>query len=175
MNTIACVPSNRLITVAAQEATPIKDLIMNAMELPAPPLNLLLALLVAAALVYSTSAGAAEPATPAAGKQENCLMLSRIRKTQVVDQNTVLFYFSQNEIYKNTLPHTCNSLRSDTAVEYRSSINELCSTDIITPLVSTGGGYMHAGSCGLGRFERIDKAGAQKLLDAAKAARRSHN
>lgn len=132
-----------------------------------------LALALAGALTLSTYAGAADVAAPAAAaaKTEDCLAINRIEQTRIVDKRTVLFYYSPTEIYKNVLPRDCNGLQRDTTLKYKSSINQLCSVDVITPLVQTGGSYMPAGSCGLGKFERIDKAGVEKLLSDAKAAR----
>ncbi len=139
------------------------------------------ALALAAALALGAGTAGADDAsgaaTPAAApaKTEKCLLLNRIRHTRVVDQQTVLFYLSGNEIYKNALPHKCGALRPNEAFLYKSSINQICSVDTITPLMSTGGGYMASTSCGLGSFELIDKDAAEKLLADAKAARHSSN
>lgn len=113
----------------------------------------------------------AEDAPTAEAKTESCLQLHRIRTTKVVDDSTVLFYLSSNEVYKNVLPRKCSALRPNEGFLYKSSINQLCSVDTITPLVSAGGGYMTTTSCGLGTFTRIDKETAQALISDAKAAR----
>lgn len=128
-------------------------------------------LALAVALVVPAIAVQADDAPAAAGKTERCLLLNRIRHTKVVDEKTVLFYLSNNDVYRNDLPHPCGQLRSDEGFLYKSSINQLCSVDTITPLVRAGGGYMATASCGLGKFTAIDKAGAEKLLSDAKAAR----
>ncbi|MDB6063465.1 MAG: hypothetical protein JWM78_3568 [Verrucomicrobiaceae bacterium] len=124
------------------------------------------------ALAFNSVAGYADDAAPApVAKTEKCLMLNRIRQTRVVDDNTVLFYLTQNQIYKNVMPHKCSGLGMDQTFLYKSSINQLCSVDTITPLISTGGAYMPTTNCGLGNFELIDKATAETLLKDAKAAR----
>ncbi len=129
------------------------------------------ALALTAALASSVSVANAEDSTaPAASpaKTEKCLLINLIRQTRVIDDKTVLFYYSHNDIYKNALPHKCSGLGIDKAFAYKSSINQLCSVDTITPLVSSGGAYMEYSSCGLGSFERIDKATAEKLISDAK-------
>lgn len=116
-----------------------------------------------------TGAGAnADDAPAAAPKTENCLPVNRIRHTKVVDDQTVLFYMPQNQIYKNVLPNKCNLLGSYNAIYYKPTGNQLCSVDAIGPLI-TDAPAMSRATCGLGTFELIDKATADKLLSDAKA------
>jgi len=46
---------------------------------------------------------------------------------------------------------------------YRTSLNQLCSLDIITVLDNIGGGFEQAGSCGLGKFKPISKVEYEAL------------
>lgn len=112
-----------------------------------------------------------DTAAPAQAMPERCLQLHLIRNTKVVDDHTVLFYLNNNDVYKNVLPHKCGGLRVDETFLYKSSIDQLCSVDVITPLMSTGGTYMRSASCGLGKFEQIDNATAKQLISDEKAAR----
>lgn len=128
-----------------------------------------------ALLLTALGANAETPAPTAADtntansvKTERCLLVNRIRHTKVVDDQTVLFYMPQNQIYKNVLPHKCNLLGSYKAVFYKPTGNQLCSVDAIGPLI-TDQPSMSRATCGLGTFELIDKATADKLISDAKA------
>lgn len=125
-----------------------------------------------AGLLASAGANADDAAAAAtsakAPKTENCLPVNRIRHTKVVDDQTVLFYMPQNQIYKNVLPNKCNLLGSYKAIYYKPTGNQLCSVDAIGPLI-TDQPSMSRATCGLGTFELIDKATAEKLLSDAKA------
>jgi hypothetical protein len=106
------------------------------------------------------------------GKTENCLTASRIRRTTVVDDRTVLFYVAQNQIYKNVLPYKCSLLRSYDTIIYKPTNNQLCSVDTIAPLDTSTPATVFA-RCGLGTFEQIDKITADKLISNAKVHPRS--
>lgn len=109
------------------------------------------------------------PAPAAANnKTENCLLVNRIRKTKVVDSQTVLFYLAQNEIYKNVLPQKCTLLYRDDGIIFKPTGNQLCSVDTIGPIV-TDAPTTSITRCGLGTFELIDKPTADKLISDAKA------
>lgn len=122
-----------------------------------------------ALLLTGFNANATETPVPtaASAKTESCLTVSRIRHTKVVDDQTVLFYMPQNLIYKNVLPNKCNLLGSYKAVFYKPTGNQLCSVDAIGPLI-TDQPSMSRATCGLGTFELIDKATADKLISDAK-------
>ncbi|MEM8697258.1 MAG: hypothetical protein AAGE05_14645 [Pseudomonadota bacterium] len=88
------------------------------------------------------------------GTAENCISLNRIRNTRVHDDRTIDFHMSGGNIYRNTLPNECNGLGFEESFSYRTSLNRLCSTDIIT--VIRAGGSISGPSCGLGQFEPIE-------------------
>lgn len=126
------------------------------------------ALLLTGFAAHAADAPAPTGESTKAAKTENCLTVSRIRQTKVVDDQTVLFYLPQNKIYKNVLPNKCNMLSSYNAIYYKPTGNQLCSVDAIGPLI-TDAPTTSQTSCGLGTFELIDKATAEKLISDAKA------
>ncbi len=104
-------------------------------------------------------------------KLQECIKINRIDQTRIVDEKTVLFYYSKNEIYKSILPNACVGMQLDDTSTHKSSTNNLCAVDYIIPMMRIGSSYVPRGGCGLGKFERIDKAAADKLIADAKKAR----
>ncbi len=93
----------------------------------------------------------AQAATAADDKAPNCLQLSQIDHTEVVDDQTILFYMRGKQIWKNTLPYKCPSLGFEKAFSHKTSTNDYCSVDTITVLYNAGG-LREGASCGLGKF-----------------------
>ncbi len=99
-----------------------------------------------------------DPYVPA-GKAVSCLPTTSIRSTDVRDDRTIDFITNGNKVYRNTLPNRCPSLGFEKRFLYKTSINRLCSVDIITVLYSGGGNGLDRGpSCGLGTFQPMTKA-----------------
>lgn len=97
---------------------------------------------------------------------ERCISLSRISRTEVVDDYNILFYMRGDKIYQNRLPHRCPGLKRERRFMYRTSLSQLCDLDIITVLYSAGPGFSPGPSCGLGRFYPISRDEAEALREA---------
>ena len=110
----------------------------------------------AAAIVSGCATNAAPPAAVAAatGPAESCVQLQAIRETRVVDDRTIDFIMRDRRVLRNNLPNSCPQLGFERAFTYNTSINQLCSVDIITVLVQAGG-IRTGASCGLGKFTPI--------------------
>lgn len=91
-----------------------------------------------------------------AGKPVNCIQSSSIRETRVRDDKTIDFYMLGGQVYRNTLPQSCPELGFEERFGYTTSINQLCSVDIIHVIHSTP--PMRGASCGLGAFQPITGA-----------------
>jgi len=102
---------------------------------------------------------------------ENCVSLSFVRDTEVVDDRNILFYMRGDEIYRNVLPHRCPGLERREAFMYRTTLNRLCSVDVITVLSPIGPGFMPGASCGLGKFYPVSEAEAEALKEEAERVR----
>ena len=94
------------------------------------------------------------PAATETGKPESCIPLRQISQTQVHGDRTIDFVMSGRRVYRNTLPYACPSLGFEEKFSYETSLNVLCSTDIITVLHS-GAGLERGASCGLGQFQPV--------------------
>ena len=120
----------------------------------------------AAAVSLLVGAGLAQPAVAEEKliDKEQCVRLSSIDSTRVVDDQNILFYMKNGDVYRNELPRRCPGLAVEDTFMYRTSLNQLCNVDIITVLRSMGFGFQPGISCGLGMFERIDELTAEELL-----------
>jgi hypothetical protein len=86
----------------------------------------------------------------------DCVQISSIRETRVRDDSTIDFYMLGNTVYRNKLPNSCPQLGFEERFGYETSINQLCSVDIIHVLTSSP--PMRGASCGLGKFQPITGA-----------------
>lgn len=90
------------------------------------------------------------------GKAVNCVQLRQISSTSVRDDRTIDFHMLGGKIYRNTLPYSCPGLGFEEKFMYKTSLSRLCSVDIITVLNNTGG-LSRGASCGLGKFQPMEK------------------
>jgi len=86
---------------------------------------------------------------------ENCISVSRIHSSNVIDDNNILFIMKGGKAYLNKLPHRCPGLGFQDAFGYKVHNNQLCKVDIITVFSSAGG--IQGPSCGLGKFLEYKK------------------
>lgn len=104
-----------------------------------------------------------------AGEPVNCVTLSQLRQTRVIDDQTIDFILHDGTILRNTLPNRCPSLGFERAFSYSTSINRLCNVDIIT-VIAQGGGPRRGASCGLGMFVPVKPADAPSDAPAKASA-----
>lgn len=95
------------------------------------------------------------PAATAIGEPVNCLTSTNIQNTKVWDDYTIDFETRNGRTYRNTLANRCPGLGFEERFAYKTSISQLCSTDIITVLYSSGD---RGASCGLGQFVPVEVA-----------------
>jgi hypothetical protein len=92
-----------------------------------------------------------------AGEAVNCITLSQIRSSKVIDDRTIDFKMTGGKVYRNTLPYSCPSLGFEERFSYRTGLNQLCDVDTIRVLQSYGGGLQEGAGCGLGKFQPMQK------------------
>ncbi|MDO7837329.1 hypothetical protein Q4610_19985 [Sphingobium sp. HBC34] len=93
------------------------------------------------------------------GEAIDCVQIRSIQSTNVRDDRTIDFIMNGNKVYRNTLPNSCPSLGFEKRFLYRTSLSQLCSVDIITVLWNAGPGLQPGASCGLGKFQPMEKVG----------------
>lgn len=115
-------------------------------------------------LLASPAALGAESELP-----ERCLHLSRLERTEVLNNRQILFETRGGHHYLNTLPHPCPGLRRNSTLLFRTSIDLVCDVDVVTVLDGYGWGMRPGASCGLGKFEPVDADEVKQLREAARS------
>lgn len=94
---------------------------------------------------------AVSPAARIVGEPVSCIPLSQFNETRVRDDWTIDFIASGGRAWRNTLTSRCPGLKAENAITYETSLSQLCNTDIVYVLETTGG--PHRGpACNLGQF-----------------------
>ena len=84
---------------------------------------------------------------------ENCVQHNRIKRTNVLDDNHILFEMRNNKYFLNTLDHKCSRLGFERSIAYTVRTSKLCSYDIVSVFDPIGMGP----GCFLGKFEVLEK------------------
>jgi hypothetical protein len=111
----------------------------------------------AAESAAANTAAAAARADDLDRSPHDCLILSDIRQTVVIDDRTILFYMrgGKKNVYRNYLPHECPNLAREGRFGYQTPINRLCNVDLITVLEQFGPRLGPGFTCRLGDFYPI--------------------
>ncbi len=96
------------------------------------------------------------PAVHVTGPAVSCIPISHFSETRVRDARTIDFLTTSRRGWRNVLPDSCPNLMTQQAFSYATSLSQLCSTDVIHPLVSSGGQLETTTACGLGQFTPIE-------------------
>ncbi|OYY89453.1 MAG: hypothetical protein B7Y45_12185 [Sphingomonas sp. 28-66-16] len=96
------------------------------------------------------------PAATPAGKPQSCITRHRISNSIVRSDDVIDFEMIDHKVYRNTLPGGCPGLGFQQAFSYSTSIDQLCSSDIITVLYTSP--LRSGASCGLGQFQPVTLA-----------------
>ena len=94
---------------------------------------------------------------------QRCLSSRPIRKTEVLDDQNILFYIRGAAIYLNHLPKPCKNLAREGRFLYRTTVARICRSDIINILTDSGGGLGLGRACKLGTFYAITREDVEKL------------
>jgi hypothetical protein len=123
-----------------------------------------LAVLALAAMTGGATAGVSGKKEPVpvrvVGEPVNCVNIRNIRSTNIVDNSTIDFKMAGGKVYRNSLPYSCPSLKSEDRFSYRTSLSQLCNVDIVRVLHSYGGQLQEGAGCGLGKFQPVEKISA---------------
>ncbi len=86
------------------------------------------------------------------GPAESCIPVRNIDYTRVRSDRVIDFYMKGRRVYRSQLNLSCPQLGFEERFAYKTSVDRLCSVDIITVLTASGPGA----SCGLGPFQPIE-------------------
>ena len=93
----------------------------------------------------------------------NCVTVNRIRRTDIIDDNNILFYMRGGKIYRNYMQRKCPRLKSQDSFTYDVRTNSLCNVDLIYVLERFGSSLRRGPACGLGMFYEISAEEAERL------------
>ena len=98
------------------------------------------------------------PVPPAryTGPERLCVPVRQLGDSRIRDDRTIDFMRTGRKGWRVALPRRCSGLRAADSFTYRTSLSQLCNTDVIYPLNSIGGRYERAAGCGLGKFQPIE-------------------
>jgi hypothetical protein len=117
-----------------------------------------------AALSFGATAGMSAKKEPvpvrAVGEPVNCVSLTHIRSTKIIDNSTIDFRMVGGKTYRNSLPYSCPGLKSEDRFSYKTSLSRLCNVDVVRVLHDYGGRLQEGAGCGLGKFQPVEKVGA---------------
>lgn len=99
------------------------------------------------------------------GEYTNCLNLRSISQIKALDDKHFLVRVGVNKYYLNKPSSRCNGAsRSFNHLQYKTSLSQLCSNEIIKVVDSNG---FISGSCGLRKFERLEPKAPEGEDDSA--------
>ena len=94
---------------------------------------------------------------------ERCISSRPVRKTEVLDDQNILFYMRGATVYLNHLPKPCRGLTPSSRFMYRTTVARLCRADMITILGYHGLDMGMGRSCKLGTFHGITEEDVEKI------------
>ncbi|MBT5240003.1 MAG: hypothetical protein HN793_07430 [Rhodospirillaceae bacterium] len=111
------------------------------------------------AMLAGTSPSLAQGNVPAIGEVDQCIPLSRIKRTKAVDNQTIVVEMrGQDGWRKMETASRCIGLKIEDSFSYSTSLTQLCKGDIIRVL-GTGGAR-----CGLSQITAISEEDAKALM-----------
>ena len=100
---------------------------------------------------------------------ENCINVRTLRRTDVIDDQHIIFYMSGKTTYLNIMPKLCRGLSRNRRFSYSTTGRSLCSFDAIRILHDSGGGLQQGRLCRLGQFLPITREDAAEIIERSHA------
>ncbi|MBA3863681.1 MAG: hypothetical protein C0517_07040 [Erythrobacter sp.] len=122
------------------------------------PLPLSLFAIACAPVERSTDANpaAGAPAVTVVGDPQRCIMRDQIRQTVVRNDRVIDFEMNGGKVYRSTMAQRCPGLGFERAITYETSINQLCTNQIVYALQNYGGTLQRGAGCTLGEFVPVE-------------------
>ena len=94
------------------------------------------------------------------GDVEKCFRTTSIKSSRPLDDYHLVFTMRNGDRYLNRLSNRCSGLRMEGTYAYKTGLTQLCHLQIIDVIDTSVGG--RRGSCGLGKFEKIEKVASSE-------------
>lgn len=98
----------------------------------------------------------AAPGATVTGPGQKCILRSQVRNTVIRSDRVIDFEMLGGKVYRSTLPARCPGLEWDRALTYETSIDQLCTQQIVYALQTTGGTLRRGAGCSLGEFVPVE-------------------
>lgn len=85
-------------------------------------------------------------------QSKRCINARAIRRTEVINDEVVIFHMQGRKIFLNNLTRTCKGLSRDKRFSFVTHTRSLCALDRINVLKESGSGFYEGRACKLGRF-----------------------
>lgn len=95
---------------------------------------------------------------------DDCIAVQSIDRTDVIDDNTILFFMRGKKVYRNYLPRKCPGLERNERFSYQVTGNRLCDIDTVTVLEQWGSRLSSGFTCSLGAFHPIPPEEVEELV-----------
>jgi hypothetical protein len=99
---------------------------------------------------------AGAPAVTVLGEGQRCIMRDQVRATVVRNDRVIDFEMNGSKVYRSTMDQRCPGLSFDRAITYETSINQLCTNQIVYALQNIGGVPQRGAGCTLGEFVPVE-------------------
>jgi hypothetical protein len=93
----------------------------------------------------------------------DCVATTAIDRTQILDDQTILFHMRGKRVFRNYLPKKCPGLKREGRFMYQTTHAQLCDVDMVTVLEEWGGRFTPGFTCKLGDFQPITREEAEEL------------
>jgi hypothetical protein len=90
------------------------------------------------------------------GEAVSCINRAQVRNTVVRSDRVIDFEMQGGRVYRNVLNSNCPGLGMDRAITYNTSIDQLCSPQIVYVLQNIGGQPQQGAGCSLGKFVPVE-------------------
>lgn len=96
---------------------------------------------------------------------KRCINIRSLKRTEVVNDLSILFYMPGKKIYHNILPRRCSGLARERRFSYEVRSGSLCRMDMIRVLYDSGPGLRPGAACSLGMFHLVSQEDADAIRD----------
>lgn len=93
-----------------------------------------------------------------AGEPVKCINTRQIKSTNILSNDVIDFKMTGGKHYRNSLPHSCPSLKFEDRFGFTTTGGQLCSIDTIRVLHNYGGRLEQGVGCSLGKFQPMEKS-----------------
>lgn len=96
------------------------------------------------------------PAATVLGPGQNCIDRAQVRQSIVRNDSVIDFEMVGGRVYRSTLTQRCPGLGFERGITYETSINQLCTQQIVYALQNIAGVPQRGAACSLGEFVPVE-------------------